>query len=653
MSKQPAYFHFTLGPIQSFIAQARRTRDFWAGSFILSWLSAIAMEAVQKQGGQILFPACDDNVLDWLRGDKTSPKDTDMPRQASVPSRFKAKVGPGFRPEEVTESVKIAWQALAERVWVEDLKLSNDSETRRIWERQINGFWDILWVLTEDPQANEVLEQRKHLRQHSMPEEPGVKCMIMDGWQELSGAAGPGRELRDFWRQELNINTLDLREGEQLCAIAFIKRRFTHYYRTLKIAMPGGWTAHGWPLNPQGQSGFYGVPSVSYMAAVHWLKQVITEADIKLLDEFIENANALSSGYGEWHTNIRVIRESLDDRDIGQTFASLDGDLFFETSLTNPRMYPQNTETRKLLSILRKIQQQISATPSPFYAVLLMDGDSLSQLIHRLSNQEAVSNALKLFTADVPGCIEKYNGFPVYAGGDDVLAVLPLEDVFKCAIEIRKIYLQAFSAIAQGFQEKDAAVMRQASISAAVEFAHVRTPLMKVLQDGHKLLDDVAKDGRGRDALAVRVWKPGGKALEWAQPWARCSSGSELILEETARHFRDSDGEAPFSSKFFYKIRGLYELMQTTESDKQVLNRDDALLMMASEYLDSGANDGRKEKLDIAGALKIVTPLLEQCLPTIREADKLSTDWQTLERFEVDGALLVRFLASKGLEQNR
>ncbi|MEZ5479145.1 MAG: type III-B CRISPR-associated protein Cas10/Cmr2 [Thiolinea sp.] len=36
MSTQQSYFHFTLGPVQSFVAQARRTRDFWAGSFILS-----------------------------------------------------------------------------------------------------------------------------------------------------------------------------------------------------------------------------------------------------------------------------------------------------------------------------------------------------------------------------------------------------------------------------------------------------------------------------------------------------------------------------------------------------------------------------------------------------------------------------------------
>jgi CRISPR-associated protein Cmr2 len=35
--------HFSLGPVQGFVAQARRTRDFWAGSFILSYLAGQAM----------------------------------------------------------------------------------------------------------------------------------------------------------------------------------------------------------------------------------------------------------------------------------------------------------------------------------------------------------------------------------------------------------------------------------------------------------------------------------------------------------------------------------------------------------------------------------------------------------------------------------
>jgi len=39
------HLSFTLGPVQAFVAQARRTRDLWAGSWLLSYLaeSALAM----------------------------------------------------------------------------------------------------------------------------------------------------------------------------------------------------------------------------------------------------------------------------------------------------------------------------------------------------------------------------------------------------------------------------------------------------------------------------------------------------------------------------------------------------------------------------------------------------------------------------------
>ena len=62
------YFHFTLGPVQGFVAQARRTRDFWAGSFLLSWLSGVAMAAVRQQKGKIEFPVPPAHYLDWIEG---------------------------------------------------------------------------------------------------------------------------------------------------------------------------------------------------------------------------------------------------------------------------------------------------------------------------------------------------------------------------------------------------------------------------------------------------------------------------------------------------------------------------------------------------------------------------------------------------------
>ena len=87
------YFHFTLGPVQSFVAQARRTRDYWAGSFLLSWLAGVAMKTVIAQGGRIVFPQPDAGYLAWLEGQGTGQP----PRQGGIPNRFKAEVGENFQ----------------------------------------------------------------------------------------------------------------------------------------------------------------------------------------------------------------------------------------------------------------------------------------------------------------------------------------------------------------------------------------------------------------------------------------------------------------------------------------------------------------------------------------------------------------------------
>ncbi len=56
-----------------------------------------------------------------------------------------ASVGHGFEPNEVVDSVKQAWRALADQVWNNDLKPRElaGTETETVWKRQIDGFWEI------------------------------------------------------------------------------------------------------------------------------------------------------------------------------------------------------------------------------------------------------------------------------------------------------------------------------------------------------------------------------------------------------------------------------------------------------------------------------------------------------------------------------
>ena len=197
------YFHFTLGPVQGFVAQARRTRDFWAGSFLLSWLSGVAMAAVRQQNGQIQFPVPPAHYLDWIEGrGQAAP-----PRQGGIPNRFKsmrAEVPAAFDGQQVVSAVREAWQALAQHVWASDRldrPAAQGYASQSIWDRQNATFWDLSWALTDDAGETSLLDQRKNWRSHGFTQtEGGVKCMVMDGWQELSGSQRPGKEGDAFWQ---------------------------------------------------------------------------------------------------------------------------------------------------------------------------------------------------------------------------------------------------------------------------------------------------------------------------------------------------------------------------------------------------------------------------------------------------------------------
>ena len=628
------YFHFTIGPVQGFVSQARRTRDFWAGSFILSWLSAVAIKAVEHQKGEIKFPHANENYMQWLEG--KGEKGTE-PKQGSIPNRFKglvAEVDDDFEPKAVTIAVQEAWEELANMVWAGDLgHLSPSSDAATIWDRQIESFWDMSWVITDNKEDSSVLDQRKNWRSYTPPAEPGIKCMMMEGWQELSGTISPNRkELAKFWdtlRDQKDSPSLknDLKEKEALCAMAFVKRRFSRYFKDLNKTMPQGWQLKGWEVPSA-------VPSVSYMAAVHWLEKVLTSENINsdTLSEFSKGAKSLTGQYGEWKTHIHCLAPFVNDF---QNLGKLDGNVFFETQLENKNIFEDQEQAKEVSKLLSKINKTEGIKkPSPFYAVLLMDGDSLGIHMSDPNKQDIISKALDSFTQKVPDLVQKNNGFLIYAGGDDVLAVLPVEDAIPCAVAIRETYQQCFETQNANFIT---------SISAAIQFVHIKTALIKILRDSHDLLDSIAKEKTGRDALAIRVWKLGGKQLEWAQPWETALNleTGKTHLEEVADTFQNEGMDEQFSNSFFYKIRERFSLLNPDDTGEPVLGEKQAEDLMAMEYLNSGKSDLSDKKYSTAErkteAKKRIGKLLKQCRPTSNQLN-------------IDGALLVRFLEQKGAE---
>ena len=141
----------------------------------------------------------------------------------------------------------------------------------------------------------------------------------------------------------------------------------------------------------------------------------------------------------------------------------------------------------------------------------------------------------------------------VYAGGDDVLAMLPIPRALDCAQALSDAYRNAFDGTT---------VRDEATLSAAVVFAQIRLPLSQVLGEAHRLLDDIAKERNGRDSLAVAVLKPGGPYCEWATSWTRRGPDGEapaVGLLNTLANRLSSDTEMPgLSSALVYRIREMF-----------------------------------------------------------------------------------------------
>ena len=537
----------SIGPVQGFVSQSRRTRDLWGSSYLLAFLSAHAMHGADVAGGRIVQPAVtEDPLYRWVSGNPTDKP----PRIGSVPNHFVIELdgdaGDARRVAEAADGAfDAAWMRVCDAVWDRFVQhvCEAGNETEAIWQRQVRGFWDVSWTAGPSGGGN-LLARRKHWRSHRRSAEPGDKCTVMHDLQELSGHVRPGggRQQKRFWeRLGGRLGKLDLRDNERLCAVALVKRLFPKP-ETAAAAL-------GWPIDAARW------PSTVYVGAVPWMQRVAEAVP----DQAREYAAAVrSSAGGDVFPMERPAFTSLSVPTAGD-FLKLDANYLHREFVTSERLCPligsavegvrgELDERLRNLYAARDPEGRQLGPPSAFYALLLADGDRLGKLVSK-SGGAVVSDSLASFTRTVPETVARHHGVTVYAGGDDLLAMLPVRDALKCAAAVSNAYRAAFA-------ETDAG--NQSTLSAAVVFAHVRLPLRSVLDEAHRLLDDVAKDGNGRDSLAVAVLKPGGLHCQWVTTWTRPVSGgvgAVTLIGDLVRQLGRNATEAGLSSALVYRMR--------------------------------------------------------------------------------------------------
>ncbi|MGI9951582.1 type III-B CRISPR-associated protein Cas10/Cmr2 [Moorellaceae bacterium AZ2] len=630
--------HFSIGPVQDFVAQARKTRDFWAGSFILSYLSGKAILEVIKNKGRPVVPQVetDENITDRLlialQKISNGNKVTDGPTVPTLPNRFIARVPAGFDPRLCVEEVEKSWRKIADAVWHNYVApiAAYGQGTSEIWERQVNDFWEITWAVGEDMA---LLDYRKNWRSRVLPVEPGDKCSLMGNLQELSGfIRSKEREKQDaFWSAlREKVGGHELEEGERLSAVALIKRLFP------LVAQE----AIGWSV--QGEAQRY--PSTPYLAAVTWLSRVIRTCPEEVRHYAARAARLPKVKYREDPDRFQSIQSTLEQYPAAREFASLNGNCFFDASLANPNLWRDNENPaeaseklrQELREKLRNFARKTGEPPTPFFALLLMDGDRMGALLRR-HEPERVSMALNLFSSQVPEIVRRHDGVLVYAGGDDVLALAPLETAMDLALALREIYAASFRTTQIPAE--------RATISGALIYAHYNTPLTGVIREAHHLLDRVAKEQTGRNSLAVTVWKGAGRILTWAVPWQIIGTGRNNLISELLNSFSSSDAkEKEYNFTFFYNLRQRLAVLTDEEGNIPLDWTEKELIdVLAAEY-----RRNREREVDWATAQQRMERLVKICR-RYRWDEK--GEVQIAERsFVLDGVMLIKFLVQKGVE---
>lgn len=229
-----------------------------------------------------------------------------------------------------------------------------------------------------------------------------------------------------------------------------------------------------------------------------------------------------------------------------------------------------------------------------YYALLLMDGDRMGQMLSgdsqwaisyrdsfhpqvqagfdkHASNQPAIraygqqkralspnrhlaiSGALNDFSLTVVRHVveEEHLGRVIYAGGDDVLAMLPVVDALPAAQRLRHAYSGDDPAheggrdprgltLHNGFAMLRGKLMRmmgdRATASCGVVIAHHQAPLAAVRRE-LEAAEKRAKNEGGRDAFSITVIKRSGGALRLTAKW-----GEPLSLLDDLRAFLQEEG---------------------------------------------------------------------------------------------------------------
>ena len=173
-------------------------------------------------------------------------------------------------------------------------------------------------------------------------------------------------------------------------------------------------------------------------------------------------------------------------------------------------------EIRDLGEICKNFDEKKRFKSQKYYALIQADGDRVGELLKILSKGSGnlsylekgikdFSNKIFEYASSLPVILKKYGGSLIYAGGDDLLALVPVYQKNGQSL------LALCDEINAAFKKK--LEVDSVSISFGISIFYYKYPLYEAFKQVQYQLFGVAKDKKYKDCIALTVQKHSGQTM--------------------------------------------------------------------------------------------------------------------------------------------
>lgn len=414
---------FSIGPVQSFISTAKRTEDFWMGSYILSCLISKGILCIFNNLGpqHIIFPYVKgqpfiDHYLSTIIGMDIGSKYVRRIYNPSL-SNIVFFICPRDKYEGLISSIeneiKLEWENFTGRIrdyfgfsgysadvfnaqtkqFLEFYSAGVNVNIHRIndfvnvyneafncnamvnssgYKTNLGNYWDRIYDYLD-----RVFISTKLIRKFEYIEERGRKCSLCGEHSAISeseSVSNSTSRLREYWKKLAGKTSfrIDKDGNDRLCGICLSKRMalevyFKEEYKDLKVdkTFPAVMSIASWPFK------------------MKVLNKICAEKNGNITDLICQYINAaVKIKAEENYLPYYIMKELKNKKHILSSniekFVRMDGQWVYIDALENNKEIDKDT-ARKLINILKKIYKEMGEQPNKYYSILSLDGDEMGK----------------------------------------------------------------------------------------------------------------------------------------------------------------------------------------------------------------------------------------------------------------------------------